>query len=324
MSSSKSNQESQGKNFGQKLSKADAERKAFHRQQMQNPEILMPNLDPDKPVLLGELQRFDELICTRLRMLGYPGTGNGDRQPQSCRPMVLARKMAGNPASISQADIAVLADRIGWLQRNCFRWSVRNGYAEYFASRYASRLSDNSGKVIEVAASDAAPPEGRKASSKSQDGHPRHPNAAIDDAFAMIKKLDEQVAADLPITASASSVPASEVSRVYGTGSASDRLGSAGSSGGSEWTSWAGEVRRRRPETVPQMPQRPKTFGKEFPIPKAKALLVAVAVEQPIAEQICKAELLLEDRAELYAALKHGNQAQEDLLNILAYLGLEL
>lgn len=328
MSSSESNKKSQAKNpaqkSSQKLSKAEAERRTFHRQQMQNAEILMPDLDPDEPVQLGKLQRFDELICTRLRMLGYPGTSNWDRLPQSCRPMVLARKLAGNSPSISQADIAVLADRIGWLQRNCFRWPVRNGYAEYFARRADKPLSGRSEKINGGVASDVAPPERRNASSQPKDSQPELRNAAIDDAFAMTKKLDELGAAGPPITASTSEASASERSPVHGTNLASARVGSGVSSGGSDWTSWAAEVRRRRPETVPQMPQRPNTFGKEFPIPKAKALLVAVAVGKPIAEQISNAQILLDDRAELYAALKHGTQAQEDLLNILACLGLEL
>jgi len=311
---SESGQQAQGKKSSQQLSKAEAGRRAFHRQQIQNPEILMPDLDPDEPVLLGKLQRFDELICTRLRMLGYPGTGNGDRPPQSCRPMVLARKLAGNSPSISQADIAVLADRIGWLQRNCFRWPVRNGYAEYFARRDDKPLSERSAKINGGVASDVAPPERRNASSQPKDSQPELPNAAIDDAFAMIKKPDELGAADPPITASASAVSASERSPVQETNLASARVSLGVSGGGSDWTLWAAEVRRRRPETVPQMPQRPKTFGKEFPIPKAKALLVAVALEKPIAEQVSKAQALLEDRAELYAALKHGNQAREDLL----------
>ena len=82
MANSKSGEQSHGKNTAQKFSKADTERRAFHRQQLQNPDILIPDLDPDKPVLLGDLQRFDELICTRLRMLGYPGTGSPDRLRQ--------------------------------------------------------------------------------------------------------------------------------------------------------------------------------------------------------------------------------------------------
>lgn len=328
MSKSTDGQQPEGRTSGKKdrkeKPKADAERRAFHRQQLQNPDILMPDLDPDKPVPLGGLQRFDDLICTRLRMLGYPGTGKTDRPPQSCRPMVLARKLAGNSQSLSQAEIAVLADRIGWLQRNCFRWSVRNGYAEYFASREAKSSSDNSDKIGEIAASDPAPPERRNASNEPKDCQKGFPNTAIEDAFSMIKKLDELSEADLTTPASAKSISASERPPLQAASLTSDRLSSVESGGGSDWTSLAAEVRRRRPQEVPQKPQRPRTFGKEFPIPKAKALLIATALEKPIAEQIEKARVLLNDREELRSALAHSIKAREDLLDIFANLGLDL
>lgn len=321
---SESGQQAQGKKSGQKLSKAEAGRRAFHRQQIQNPEILMPDLDPDEPVLLGKLQRFDELICTRLRMLGYPGTGNGDRPPKSCRPMVLARKLAGKSQSISQADIAVLADRIGWLQRNCFRWSVRNGYAEYFARRDAKPSSEMSENINEGAASDAASSEVQNALSEAKESKHEPPIAAFEDGFANIKLLVEPVVAGPSTSASQSSFSASERTPVLATGSASDELVSAESSDGSQWPSWAAEIRRRRPEQVPQMPERPRTYALDFPVSKAKALLYTVAKQHPIAEQITKARSLLEDRAELYQALTHGDQVREDLINVFASLGLEL
>jgi hypothetical protein len=324
MSNSKSGEQSRGKYSGQKLSKTDAERRAFHRQQLQNPDILIPDLDPDKPVLLGELQRFDELICTRLRMLGYPGTGSPDGPPQSCRPMVLARKLAGGSQDLSKAEISVLADRIGWLQRNYFRWGVRNGYAEYFASRGANSPSENTDKIIKVAASDTAPPERRNASNEGYESDPKAQTTPSDDVFTSIRKLGEQASVDPPRSVSQRLGSDADDASDFTSHRAAGDLASAESSGGSEWSIWATEIVRRQPKQVPQMPQRPRTFGKEFPIPKAKALLVAVALQKTVSEQIRLARDLLEDRDELYQALKHGDQAREDLLNIFACLGLEL
>lgn len=324
MANSKSGEQSQGKNTAQKFSKADAERRAFHRQQLQNPDILIPDLDPDKPVLLGDLQRFDELICTRLRMLGYPGTGSPDRLPQSCRPMVLARKLAGGSQGLSKAEISILADRIGWLQRNCFRWSARNGYADYFASRVANPPSKSTDKIIKSATSEFAPTERRNASNEGCESDPKAQITPSDDVFTRIRKADEQVSVDPPTSATQRLVSDAGGARVSTSHRAVGNLASAVNGGGSEWSIWSTEILRRQPKEVPQMPQRPRTYGKEFPVPKAKALLVAVALQKPIGEQIRLARDLLDDRFELAEALKHGEQAKEDLLNILACLGLEL
>lgn len=324
MTYSESGQQAQGQKSGQKFSKAEGERRVFHRQQMQNPEILMPDLDPDKPVQLGELQRFDQLICTRLRKLGYPGTGNGNRPPQPCRPMVLARKLAGNPPSISQADIALLSDRIGWLQRNCFRWSARNGYADYFASRNAKPSPESSGNANAVAVSHIDLSEGQDLSSKAKHSELEPPSASLDGVFDKRETLSEQFVADTSPAAFQSSFLPSPTTPVCATGNASDELESVGGSGGSEWSVWEAEVLRLRPAKVPQMPDRPKTYAIKFPIEKGRDFLYAVAKQKPIAEQIEKARALLQDRSELYQALTHDVQAREDLLNAFASLGLEL
>ncbi|MEE4209948.1 MAG: hypothetical protein V2I43_11835 [Parvularcula sp.] len=323
-----SQSEPQGENSGQKdqkeTSKAEAERKAFHRQQLKNPAILMPDLDPDMPVQLGKLELFDELICTRLRMLGYPGTGKADRKPQSCRPMTLARKLARGSPDISRDDINILADRIAWLQRNPFRWSVRNGYAEYFAKRGARTASGRSETKTEIASSDSGLAAERNAYGKDHESSREPEAAASEDVFDRIKKLDQQVPAGPVNSASQGLISDADSERVHTSGGAEIDLASAASGGGSEWSTWAAEVRRRIPEDVPRTPNRPRTFAKAFPIPKAKELLLAVVMEEPIAEQMRLAHDLLDDRSELYAALTHGEQAREDLLNVLACLGLEL
>lgn len=296
-------------------SASQARREAFHRQQLAHPDVLMPALDPDKPVALGELQRFDEPILHRLRMGGYPGTGRTGGQPKAARNLRLARKIASGSPALSDTDIECIGRRIGWLQRNTFRWNVRNGYAEYFAQRgdtpapaEPTNCSQKPAARGEINKDRPAPNDISGGASSAHDldlfGPERSDKpVGIEAAAAAFDSAKEPLnGPDRPTT-----IPWRTDNPEH-----------------SKWSSWAGEINRRRPADVPQLPSRPKTFALEFPVAKAKELLYAIAKQKPIAAQVDLAVQLRDDRNELRRALMHDDQACEDILDAFAHLGVDI
>jgi hypothetical protein len=112
-----------------------ADRQNFHRRQVQCPEVLICELDPDQPIILAKhLGIFDDVILSELRKRGWPDTSKKADPPKRAKGSTLAAKIAKRN-TLSAEDIEQLAARINWLQNNAFRWNVRNGYPDYFASK---------------------------------------------------------------------------------------------------------------------------------------------------------------------------------------------
>jgi len=179
---------------GKPKGKMETAREAFHRQQMAHPDVLTPNLDPDPPVLLGALSRFDKPILMALKKHGYPGTGGTKAAPIPVRSGTLAQKIASGSASLSKADKELIAARIGWLQRNAFRWPARNGYGHYFDQRsraVASKLvvqSEETGVATEAEIPTQATPAGLISSA---DQGAEAARDELQELFDEIDKLDE-------------------------------------------------------------------------------------------------------------------------------------
>ena len=318
-----------------------AERQNFHRRQMQNPDVLISALDPDPPVILpSHLYIYDGIIMSELRARGFPNTSGNCVLPKAAKGSSLAKKLT-RQGQVSSDDVTILAARINWLQNNTFRWNTRDGYAAYFADKAAQ--SSRKPSVRRDGASDMAAPG-------NPEQAPPSPNA--DDIGAQ----DDEQAPNLPAKAATERASPEEAMRLTdNVGSVSDKNDASANTnhhrepaepifineGDTRYGATpnddvdvpqpdnpgghAGRVYADMPNqvTTPDYPDRPKTFGKEFPVPKASAFLVANALRKPLDEQRRLGWTLINDPEELAAALAHGELAKTDLLNAFGKLGLK-
>lgn len=110
----------------------------FDRLQRDDPNILMPDLDPDPPVpLASDLEKFDRPIMNLLtQILPADQIKASPAEPFSLpsagipKATCLAKKLASGHSDLTKDDIDNVAARIGWLLRNWFRRDARDGYAK--------------------------------------------------------------------------------------------------------------------------------------------------------------------------------------------------
>jgi hypothetical protein len=173
-------------------------RQDFHRKQMANPDVLMPDLDPDPPISLpANLTKFENAILVALQ-IKRGSKSNGLAHPsKDVRPTVLARKIASG-SGLGQADIGIIAKRIGWLQRNWFRRRLSNGYQSYFASRSAKRPSSNTRASPKADKPDELikPTDGRDVELKASVGE--SPNPALVEKAAILTDIEQLDASSDP------------------------------------------------------------------------------------------------------------------------------
>ncbi len=313
------------------ISKSE-QRQRFHRQQMACPDVLIDALDPDAPVLLpAHLTQYDPIIRHQLRNRGWPNTSGNGSPPKMTKGTSLARKIAKG-RGMSEEDIALLANRINWMQNNSFRWNMRDGYDAYFSAKAASgghqeAVEQNRSTKIEnsIGPSDGGARDinvsngtlGASAESLQQSSlGPSTPSNQMRGAIHQTQRAQSRQAEKHrgPIFISADDpLPGDSATDVISRGfPAEPELQPAPHIAGSS-SHFDG----------PNLPDRPKTFGKTFPIAKASAFLVSNATGSAIEEQLRLGEALINDPDELRASLAHSEQARIDILNAFGKLGLK-
>ena len=304
--------------------RTDAKRREFHAFQMREKHVSLAALDPDPPVELGNLQRFDGLILSLLQARGYNQTGMPSGAP---RKSVRLRRMAQKIAkydSLSDAEIEILAARIGWLQRNYFRLDARNGYDKILAfGRSKPKAAKGPTKADEPkgstgGAAPAAPhlPVVRSAPVEHPDCHQAAPAEPSGDATLF--------GFEAPVSQPRAQADHNSVSPVQGSSSGQrDRfVGWPGNP--TQWAEWSDRIRKAKPKGASIAPPKPKTFAKEFPVEKAARLLFLIATDKPV-DMLKQAGLLLrDDRTQLHQALTHSDRARDDILDAFAHLGIDL
>lgn len=311
-------------NKNPKKNAADDARRAFHVHQISNSGIDLSAFDPDPPVELGTLQRFDGPIQSLLEAKGYnqadkPSGG----PPKSVRVRNMAQKIGCNNC-LSEDEIETIARRIGWLQRNEFRWDARNGYEALFASKPCrSKAAKGPGKGAETKAQAAArepvAPGVPDLLPAPTDRTGRHFVAPVGPSD--VGTLFES---EPPI----SQPPARADDDIGGladepySGQSSRFLSWPGNP--SHWAEWSDRINKAIPKDAPITPPKPKTYAKEFPVEKAKSFLLSIVTDKPIDRQVQTGKLLRDDREQLHQALTHDDRARDDILDAFAHLGIDL
>jgi len=304
--------------------RTDAARREFHALQMREKHVSLAALDPDPPVELGNLQRFDGLILSLLQARGYNQTGMPSGAPRkSARVQRMAKKI-GKANHLSDAEIKILAARIGWLQRNEFRWEARNGYDKILAfGRSKPKAPKGPTKAAKpkdptAAAAPAAPdlPVVMPAPVDRPDRHQAAPAEPSGDATLF--------GFEAPVSQPLAQADHDSVSPAQGSSSGQrDRF--AGWPGNpTQWAEWSDRIRKAKPKGASIAPPKPKTFAKEFPVEKAKSFLLSIVTDKPIDRLVQTGTVLRDDRTQLHQALTHSEGARNDILNAFAHLGIDL
>ncbi len=318
-----------------------AERQSFHRRQLSTSDVLINDLDPDPPIILpSHLHIYDGVIMSELRARGFPNTSKNGGPAKAAKGSTLARKIT-RQGQVSANDVATLAARINWLQNNTFRWNVRDGYAEYFAAKPARSAKKHSTRRVAASAvaapvkpEQAAPtPNADDVVAQNIEDAPNFPAKSVTESASpeeakrptesvgAVSNNDDAFAGTDHHREPAEPIFIKEGDTRYGTMPNDDiDVPQPDKSGGH-----AGRASAVIPNqvTTPDYPDKPKTFGKEFPVPKASAFLVANALRKPLDEQRRLGWTLINDPEELAAALAHGELAKTDLLNAFGKLGLK-
>lgn len=304
--------------------RTDAKRREFHAFQMREKHVNLAALDPDPPVELANLQRFDGTLLSLLEARGYNQADMASGAlPKSARVQRMAKKI-GEENHLSDAEIKILAARIGWLQRNYFRLDARNGYDKILAfgrskpkaAKGATKADEPNGST--AAAAPAAPhvPVVMPAPVEHPDCHQAAPAEPSGDATLF--------GFEAPVSQPRAQADYNDVSPVQGSSSGQrDRfVGWPGNP--TQWAEWSDRIRKAKPKGAPMAPPKPKTFAKEFPVEKAASFLFLIATDKPV-ERLVQAGLLLrDDRAQLHQALTHSDRARDDILDAFAHLGIDL
>lgn len=301
-----------------------ADRKSFHTRQMSQKALSLAAFDPDPPVELGNLQRFDGLILSLLQARGYNQTGMPSGAPRkSARVRKMAHKI-GEKNGLSDAEIKILAARIGWLQRNDFRWEARNGYDSILAlkpskpkaAKGAPKAAGSKGRT--AAAAQAAPhvSVAMPAPVEHPDRHQAAPAESSGDATLF--------GFEAPVSQPRAQADYNDVSPVQGSSSGQrDRfVGWPGNP--TQWAEWSDRIRKAKPKGAPMTPPKPKTFAKQFPVEKARSFLFLIATDKPVDRLVEAGLLLRDDRTQLHQALTHSDRARDDILDAFAHLGIDL
>ncbi|MXP14503.1 hypothetical protein GRI44_07040 [Altererythrobacter confluentis] len=315
----------------------DTDRQNFHRRQVQCPDVLICELDPDPPIILPKhLGIFDGVILSALRTRGWPNTSKKSGPPRRAKGSSLAAKMAKRNL-LSTQDIEQLAARINWLQNNAFRWNARDGYAGYFASR------DNAGLSVTSSTTTTVPCANKSEEQASTPNLPR--TITNDDSYPHQPRVEPEYKPGPKEVSDATVFGSNSVGNDQNLPAhSSDTKQSSGTNFITEdappylnapqpnpvrpqHLEFESNIDRSlsngRPQNfTPELPDRPKTYGTDFPIAKAKNFLMANAKQLPIKTQLELGRILIEDPQQLASALKHSERARVDLLNAFGKLGL--
>lgn len=310
--------------FRTKSSLLDIERTRFHEQQMGDLTLLMPALDPDPPIDLGELQRFDRWIISTLQSNGYGRVGMASGVPRKAVRLRSLANRLGRGHGLSDEDIETIAQRIGWLQRNEFRWEARDGYEALAASK-PRKKRDAKGPKDGVATNAPTGPGGPPASVGPDTMHSF--NGRRSERFdAPVERVNTDASSQYEsrnIEASADAIRGTDGTSRSLSSTPIDRFtGWPGNP--AYWASWSDQVRKAMPTNAPIHPPKPKTFAKTFPVEKAKTFLLAIYLEKSLDDLLTTGRDLLDDREQLHQALTCDERARDEILDAFAKLGLEL
>lgn len=319
-------------------------RKAYDRHQTSCLPTLLPGLDPDPPVLLCARTRpYDLTILAQLRQHGWPGTGQHNpgqksKRPKAIKAITLARRIAKG-SNLTGAEISLIADRISWLMRNPFRWKARDGYAALTASKATQSKNE-----IPSAESLSAPTEPNaketirhqdvpesEASGDREAGAPQTPTRHPEE---LASKIENTIAAaSLPRADAEDSEVDRGISDMFGENPtetrSDDLLAGLGSDDGRSWedfaaaASGAGNAVDKRVSDDQLIPLQTAHI-EDLPYLKTRSFLLAIDHTESEQELRRKAEALLADKPELFAALSASQSLKQDITDACAALGIDL
>jgi len=338
-------------------SEAFERRAFFDRLQRDDPDILMPVLDPDPPVLLASvLEKFDRPIMNLLTQIlpadqSKASPADPFPLPSAGIPKAtcLAKKLASGHSDLTKGHIDNLAARIGWLLRNWFRRDARDGYDKCLrdtkpclkksaASAVKTRTATPHAGGTTTSPPQRATPQSPVPQPSIQathrslltpsrglpDGQFQEPGEGVNPSGATLFGAQKQCAALSPNLAEIA--PADEDDFTFGVRSMDGPdLSIQPNSMAADRAEWQREIDELRAAGVPLDPPRLKTFAKEFPVPKARAFFLAVCLAKGSFERaIVVGKELAADHDALSDTIAVNQSAKDDVINWFAFLGIDL